>query len=222
MKDFYSNLAGNLLAKLPKPPNWYIINFVSGYYRKLTLFENFKLVPAAEDALFKLLKNVEVTKSAGIDQISGTFLKDGARILTKPISELRHLSVTLWSLPDACKIKKIKPLFKKDSRTDPTNFKLISMLPLLLKTFERIVLGQTNNLLSLNKILYDYQYGFRKKHSTDTFFTFFFKWQRFKRLWDGLLTAMILIDLRKAFDTIDEPWHTFKEIEYYRFFRWYH
>ena len=93
MKDFYSNLAGNLLAKLPKPPNWYIINFVSGYYRKLSLFENFKLVPAAEDALFKLLKNVEVTKSAGIDQISGTFLKGGARILTKPIMSY---AIFLW------------------------------------------------------------------------------------------------------------------------------
>ena len=66
-------------------------------------------------------------------------------------------------------IEKVKPLFKKGSRRDPSNFKLISMLPLLLKTFERIVLDQTNNFLSLNKILYNYQYGFRKKHSTDTF-----------------------------------------------------
>ena len=36
-----------------------------------------------------------MTKAAGIDQISGKFLKGGLRILTKPISELRNLSMTL-------------------------------------------------------------------------------------------------------------------------------
>ena len=35
-----------------------------------------------------MLKNDEVTKVAGIDEISGQFLKNGARVLAKPISEL--------------------------------------------------------------------------------------------------------------------------------------
>ena len=60
-----------------------------------------------------LLKNDEVTKAAGIDQISGKLLKDGARILAKPISEVCNLSMTLRSFPDACKIVKVKP-FKKE------------------------------------------------------------------------------------------------------------
>ena len=84
-----------------------------------------------EGYLFKLLKNVEVTKAAGIDQISGKFLKDGARILAKPISELWNLSKTLGSFPDACKIAKVKPLFKKGSKTDPSNYGPTSLLPLL-------------------------------------------------------------------------------------------
>ena len=41
-----------------------------------------------EGYLFNVLKNVEVRKAAGLDQISGKFLKDGVRILAKPISEL--------------------------------------------------------------------------------------------------------------------------------------
>ena len=32
-ESFYSNLAGNLLAKLPKAPNRYTIKFVSDYYK---------------------------------------------------------------------------------------------------------------------------------------------------------------------------------------------
>ena len=115
-------MAGNLLAKLPKAPNRYTIKFVSDYYKKLSLSENFKLNSATEGYLFKLLKNLEVTKAAGIEQISGKFLKDRARILAIPISELCNLSMTLGSFPDACKIAKVKRLFKKGSKTDPSNY----------------------------------------------------------------------------------------------------
>ena len=149
-KGVYSNLTGDLLVKLPKSPNRYTIKFVSDYYEKLSLSENFKLDSITEGYLFNVLKNVEVTKAEGLDQISGKFLKDGARIFVKPVSELCSLSMALGSFPDACQIAKVKPLFKK------------GLLPLLCKVFERVVLDQTEEFLSLNKILYDYQSGFRK------------------------------------------------------------
>ena len=41
--NFYSNLAGNLLAKLLKLPNRYRVNFVSDYCKNLALSKNFKL-----------------------------------------------------------------------------------------------------------------------------------------------------------------------------------
>ena len=53
----YSKLAGNLLPNFPKPSNWYTI-FVDNYYRKLALFENFKLVPPAEEALLNYWKKL--------------------------------------------------------------------------------------------------------------------------------------------------------------------
>ena len=74
-KIFYSNLAGNLLAKLPKLPNRYTIKFASDYYKKLSLSENSKLDSTTEAYLFNIFKNVEVTKAAGIDQISGKIFK---------------------------------------------------------------------------------------------------------------------------------------------------
>ena len=155
-----------------------------------------------EGYLFNILQNVEVTKAAGIDQISGKILTDGARILVKPISELCNLSMTLGSFPDAFKIEKVKALFKKGSKTDPSNYRAIYLLPLLSKVFERVFLDQTKEFLSLHKVLYDYQFGFRKNHSTDTCFSFLND-NIFKGFDDGLVSAMILIDLQKAFDTIN-------------------
>ena len=201
-KKFYSNLAGNLLAKLPKSPNRYTNKFASDYYKKLSLSENFKLDPATEGYLFNILKNVEVTKTAGIDQISGKLLKDGARILGKPVSELCNLSMTLGSFPAAYKIAKVKPPFKKGSKTDPSNYRPISLLSLLSKVFERVALNQTEEFLSLNKVLYDYQSGFRKNHSTGTCLSFLND-KILKGFDNGLVTGMILIDLQKAFDTIN-------------------
>ena len=62
-------------------------------------------------------------------------LKDRVQILTKSISELCNLSMTLGSFLDACKIAKLNPLFKKGSKTDPSNYRPISLLPLLFKVF---------------------------------------------------------------------------------------
>ena len=103
-------------------------------------------------------------KQQDLTKFQENFLKDGARILAKPISELCNLSMALGSFPDACKIAKVKPLFKKGSKTDPSNYRPISLLPLLSKVFEKVFLDQTEEFLSLNKILYDYRSGFRRNH----------------------------------------------------------
>ena len=122
--------------------------------------------------------------------------------MAKPISELCNLSTALGSFPDTCKIEKVKPLSKKGSKTDPSNYIPISLLPLLSKVFERVVLDQTEEFLSFNKILYDYQSGFRKNHSTDTWLSFLND-KILKGFDDDLVTGMILIDHQKAFDTIN-------------------
>ena len=60
-----------------------------------------------EDHVLQLLKDMNVDKAAGIDNLSGKFLKDGANILAKPISELCNLSIKYCfskRLPD-CQIK---------------------------------------------------------------------------------------------------------------------
>ena len=67
--------------------------------------------------------------------------KDGARILAKPISELRNLSMPLGSFSDVFKIATIKPQFKKDSKTGFSNYRLITPLPFLLKVFEEVSLN---------------------------------------------------------------------------------
>ena len=88
---------------------------------------------------------IDISKAAGIDKISGRFLKDGANILAKPIAKICNISISSGLFPSDCKIAKLKPLYKKGSKTNPENFRPISVT-------ERIVYDQVDNFLLQNNI----------------------------------------------------------------------
>ena len=96
----------------------------------------------------------------------------------------------------------MKPLYKKGSALEPKKYRPISLLPLLSKLFEKIIHIETQDYLDKNNILYKYQSGFRTKHSTDTCLSLLND-KVLAGTDDGMMTGMILIDLQKAFDTID-------------------
>ena len=141
-------------------------------------------------------------KAAGIDNLSGKFLKNGVAVLAKPISQICNLSIKYSHFPTDCKIAKLKPLFKKCSRTAPKNYRPISLLPHISKIIEKVIHDQTQKYLDDYNILYRYQSGFRKSYSTDSCLSYLNS-KIDTGFESGLYTGMILIDLQKAFDTIN-------------------
>ena len=141
-------------------------------------------------------------KAVGIDNLSGNFLKDGASILAKPISKICNLSIKYSLFPTDCQIAKLKPLFKKGSTTHPKNYRPISLLPLISKIIEKVFHDQTQEFLETNKILFKFQSGFRKGYFSDSCLSYLYN-KIAVGFESGLHTGMILIDLQKAFDTIN-------------------
>ena len=86
----------------------------------------------------KILLSLDTSKAAGIDQIPAKFLRDGAEVLALPLGNIINLSIKLSTFPEECKIAKLKSIFKKRSRTDPKNYRPISLLPLVSKIIERL------------------------------------------------------------------------------------
>ena len=203
-KNYFSSLAQNLVSTLPLSPNIFTESKTASCYNNNVVSKdlNFQLLETSPEKISSILKGLKPSKAAATDNLSGKFLKDGAHVLARPISQLFNLSIKLNSFPRSCKIAKVKPLFKKGSKTDPQNYRLISLIPLLSKFIERIVHDQTEEFLTKNKLLRRFESGFRKNYSTNTCLghltdkitTGFEK---------GLFTGMILNDLQKAFDTID-------------------
>ena len=167
-KNYYSTLVDSLLKKLPTAPNRYTFNSVIQHYRYFIQTDAFHLTYITEIDIEKILRSRNVRKAAGIDDLLGHFLKDGSRVLSKPISELCNLSIKLGSFSDSCKIAKLKPLFKKGSKTNPSDYRPISLLPLISKITKKLIHEQASSVLSNNEISYNCQSGFRKNHSTDS------------------------------------------------------
>ena len=138
-KDYYSNFAGNLLRKLPKPPNKYTFNPVFWHYKGIIQSDSFDIATASENTILTILKNAKVSKAAGLDNLSGCFLKDGAEVLAKFITDICNLSFTSGKFPDSCKLIKLKPIYKKGSLTEASNCRLISLLPLISKVIEKVI-----------------------------------------------------------------------------------
>ena len=79
----------------------------------------FYLASVSENSILSILKATQVSNAA----VSGHFLKDGAKVLSKPISDLCNLSITSETFHDICKVAKLKPLYKKGSLTEPCNYR---------------------------------------------------------------------------------------------------
>ena len=80
---------------LPKPTNKYSINTVIKYYEHMILGDHFHLASVSKNSILTILKATQVSKAAGIDNLPGRFLKDGTKVLSKPISDLCNLSIIL-------------------------------------------------------------------------------------------------------------------------------
>jgi len=57
------------------------------YYSGKTPDKTFSIQPVTEEEVVKILKKLDISKAAGIDNIKAIFLRDGASILGKPIAK---------------------------------------------------------------------------------------------------------------------------------------
>ena len=108
-----------MLQKLPPSPNKYGIDSVKIVYKILNITTKFQLKKTTEYIALKLLKNIDIFKVAGVDNLPGRFLKDGAVILGKPVTEICNLSIKSNIFGDPCKLAKSNPILKKGQEWTP-------------------------------------------------------------------------------------------------------
>ena len=162
---------------------------------------NFKFKYVNEKEIYDELKNLKRKKAQGLDDFPPGLLKDAASLIAKPLTYVINMSLSEGVIPTEWKAAKVTPLYKSGPRTELENYRPISVLPTLSKILERIVHRQLLTYLESNRLLVNYQFGFRRKMSTEFAVTFLTDYIR-KKADSGNLTGVLYIDLSKAFDTI--------------------
>ena len=78
-KMFFANITETLLEKLSHPPNKHGIDPINQFYKDLNITTKSQLKPTMK--MLKILKNIETSKAAAIDNLSGRISNYGAVIL---------------------------------------------------------------------------------------------------------------------------------------------
>ena len=125
--------------------------------------------------------------------------------ISKPLTIIINQSLKTGIFPDALKVAKVKPLFKKGDNCCLNNYRPISVLPTISKIFERVMYIQLYTFFNVNNLLSEQQYGFRSQHSTELACIKLVDYilKEMDNIRDMKIPTSIFLDLSKAFDTLN-------------------
>ena len=149
-----------------------------------------------------IINKLKNNKSPGYDSYNVRFLKLCSPVISSTLCNIFNNMVKSGIYPDDLKIAKVVPIYKSGDSTKCTNYRPISVLSLINNVFEKILFKRLYDYLEKFEILYQYQYGFRKGHSTMHALVELV--DKIKNSIDnGEMTCGIFVDLSKAFDTVN-------------------
>ena len=120
----------------------------------------------SEHDIIKAIDAMPARSAPGPDKFPVIILKKCKQELALPLYILWRKSLDTSVVPNIHKLQTIVPIFKKDSKGNPANYRPVSLTSHILKLFERILRGKVVNFIEENGLLSKDQYGFRPGRST--------------------------------------------------------
>ena len=128
---------------------------------------NFAFHLIVYNATMRIIKNTKISTSKGHDGISSELLKLITNDISKCITVIINQLLTSGIFPNSLKIAKVTPIFKKGNNNVITNYRPISVFPVISKLFETVIHEQLSEYFISNNLFCPQRYGFRKKSSTE-------------------------------------------------------
>ena len=158
-------------------------------------------ITISSSGILKLLNDLNVNKATGPDRIVARVLKETSSAIAPILRIIFQCSLDTGIIPEDWKAANIVPIHKKSDRSNPANYRLISLTCITCKLFEHIIASHIMQHLETNSILCDLQHGFRQNRSCETQFLSFIHELMFNHDKD-IQSDIILMDFTKAFDKV--------------------
>ena len=155
-----------------------------------------------QSEIAELINNFSNSKSCGPFSIPTKILKEFSQYFIEPITVIVNKSLEEGIFPQLLKFASVCPIFKKNDKTKCANYRPISLLSNLSKNFERIMYNRIESFLNDFEIIYNLQFGFRKRYSTNHALLSIVEQIRSK-LDNKTFSCGVFVDLEKAFDTVN-------------------
>ena len=140
--------------------------------------------------------------SPGFDDIKISPLRCVFQHIANPLSYICNSSLTHGVFQETLKTANVIPLFKKDNQMFFNNYRPVSLLSTFSKILEKVMYERLLDFLNEHKIIFQYQFGFRKNHSTQLALTVLI-YKLIKSIENGDHVIGVFLDFSKAFDTVD-------------------
>lgn len=158
--------------------------------------------PVTIDDIIKIISTLKNTSTVGYDGISTKVIKFTKEVIAPPLVHIINLCITDGIFPESLKKVIIKPLYKKDDKTNLRNYRPIAKIPIFSKIIEKVIYNSLYAYFEKYKLFCKEQKGFRKNTTVNM------------ALFDLLTNIMssvdkrnpvcaIYTDMTKAFDYVD-------------------
>lgn len=161
----------------------------------------FSFAPVSECDVKRSFKSIS-TKAVGADGVHLQMILLILEILAPVFTHIFNFSLLTGSFPTIWKKAQVIPLPKTPNPLSFSQYRPISILPIMSKVLESIVQKQLSTFLNRNNLLSQFQSGFRPGHSTVT---------ALLKVSDDIrlaidkkqLTVLTLLDFSSAFNSVD-------------------
>ena len=194
--DYFCSIGKELSDKLPHRKNAFI------NYLQNKIVNSFYLRPIIKEDLIKIIKSLSANKAPGPDNIGAKLLKLKPDLFATPLVQIFNRSIESGIYPTKLKVAKVVTIYKKGLQSFTGNYRPISLLSCFNKIFEKAIHKQLISFLERYKLLYIFQFGFRKLHSTTLALIEITDKIKY-HLDKGEYVVGLYLDLTKAFDTVD-------------------
>jgi Reverse transcriptase (RNA-dependent DNA polymerase) len=114
------------------------------------------------------IRRLRVDGVAGPDRIGPLLLKKLEEEIAWPLTRVMRVSLRDGSVPEDWRTANVAPIFKKGSKSDPGNYRPVSLTSVTSRLMESIIKDQIVSHLDRNRLIRSTQHGFMQGRSCAT------------------------------------------------------